>query len=303
MPNVLDAEPLRAFVKRAGAKIADEKVAARFERLALAQLMNDSRNFRLAAAPDFDGAPAWALEARARGEAISVFKLHRGAAQRLHNVARRLADTCRIAAADCAARPHDASTISAARAFLDKIERASFDVAARKTLYFARVFAIWSDDRDAEQVCGDQTVAANHGRVWVRVTSVAGLRAAGREFRNCLARTTRSSSYGGGLCRGLTQFWVLRDAKGAGLIIAMADAPNATAFYDVRGPRNTPIYAEHVDLVRLAIALGLRPNSPPPPPSGAAAVVLLARSPCLCIACNPTFLRTAAPLRPRAAAP
>lgn len=269
MPNVLDAEPIRAFVRRAGAKIADEKIAAQFERIAFKRLLEDPLNFRPARPAELESAPDWARAAHARGEEISVFKLSRGAALRIHGVARRLAHTCKLAAYDCADRPRDATIIAAAREFLDKFERAKFEVAARKALFFARLYATWIDDGDNDPLCPAQIVLSGSGRVWRRVTTMAELRAVGREFCNCLARASSGSAYGGHLRRSQAQFWVLRDSEAAGLIVAMASAPHAVVFSEVRGPRNAHVSADNTDLRRLASAIGIYPPTPPPPPASA----------------------------------
>ena len=57
--------------------------------------------------------------------------------------------------------PRAAAAINAAREFLEKFERASFEIAARKAYNFARVFESWSDDRDAQSVCADAFVRAS----------------------------------------------------------------------------------------------------------------------------------------------
>jgi len=264
MPNVLDTEPMRAFARRAAQNLDNSKVAARLERLAFDALLADPRNFRLADADDLEHAPAWASAALSRGETLHVFKLHRGAAARIRTLARRLADTCKVADADIAEHPCDAAIIAAAREFLDKFGRVSIEVASRKAIYFSRVLALWIDHRDAEPRCQEQSVRATSGRVWRRIRSVSELRAIGREFRNCLARTTRAAAYGRMLHDGMAQFWVLRDAQSVGLMVAMAPAPFAICFTEVRGPLNAPIACDDADLARLARAIGI--TQPPPPP-------------------------------------
>lgn len=298
MPNVLDIAPLRALARRAAAKIRDDKIAARFERLAINLLLKDERNFRDANAFEIAQADEWAQRAAARGEKVAAFQLHRSASSRLHNVARRLAATCRLAATDETARPRDSATITAARAFLDKLDRASFEVIANKAHRFSRTLALWDDEREIEECCQRRVIDATQGRTWHRVSSVAELRLIGREFHNCLARTTRASpAYGGGLCSGRSQFWVLRGVEGAGLIVAMAAAPAPTKFGEVRGPNNAPIYSDHPDLLVLGRALGMRLNSPPPPAVTGAALALAARAFCQCLRCMPPpsndgFMRT-----------
>jgi len=266
MPNAISIDPLRALTRRAGRKIPDRVVAARFEALALAQLVKDERNYRPAQPWEIQRGPDWVRQAHARGDLVCVAHPCRSAAARLHNVARRLADACRVAAFGMAERPRDGVVITAARAFLDKLDRASFDVVARKSLYYSRLLATWVDDLDSSPVCEEAAVHATLGRTWRRVTKVSSLRTLGREFCNCLARTTRNSSYGAMLRAGQAQFWVLRDGSGEGLMIAMAPAPRASYFTEVRGPRNARVTGEDPDLRELAIAIGVKPSDPPPPP-------------------------------------
>lgn len=302
MPNVLDAEPLRAFAKRASKKIKHPTVAARFERLAFERLLSDERNFRPAFPLEIDLAPDWAQRAYERGEALSVFKLHRAASARLHTLTRRLAATLAIALSSEAKRPRDAATITAAREFLEKLERAGYDVIATKANNFARVFETWDAERDTDEVCPARAIEATNGRTWLRITSVAQLRSIGREFRNCLARTARTSTYGGGLALGMSQFWVLRDADGVGMIVALAPAPLATRFLEVRGPLNAMIRSDDADLQILAAAIGMKPKAPPPqvPPISPALALAAGLTPCQCQRCVP---RTRVPLRERWSSP
>jgi hypothetical protein len=289
MPNVLDIAPLRALARRAATKIQDQKVAARFEKLAIGELLKNDDNFRAANAIELEYGEDWAHGAAARGESIVVFKLQRSVSTKLHAVARRLAETCRMAALDEASRPRDAVVIAAVREFLAKIDRMNFAFVAARTQRYARLLAAWEDQREIEECCQRRVIDATQGRTWHRVTSVAELRLIGREFHNCLARTTRvSATYGGGLYHGHSQFWVLRGAEGAGLIVAMATAPRATRFVEVRGPNNATIYSDDPYLTCLAHALGMRPGSPPPPPPmSGAALALAARQFCQCLRCMP----------------
>lgn len=277
MPNALDAEPVRLSAGRAAALIPDAAVAARYQRLAVAYLFADERNFRPAQAGELASAPPWAGEAHARGEEVSVFKLHPSAAARIRMVARRLALTCALAAVDPQTHRAYFAAIVAAGVFLRKFERANFDVAARKALYFSRVYATIEDERDAVELAPAAEIAATAGRVWRRVRSVSELREIGREFHNCLARTARYASYGGALHRGAAQFWVLRGPGGAGLIVAMAEAPTPKRFGEVRGPRNAVVSGDSPDLAVLARALGFEQPGPTPPPpreAGAGELVL-----------------------------
>src|SRR5215470_17167830 len=82
MPNVLDAEPMRAFAGRVGGKIADEQIATRYQRMAFDRLLEDPRNFRPARPEELQTAPDWVGKALARGEQISVFRVNRSAAAR-----------------------------------------------------------------------------------------------------------------------------------------------------------------------------------------------------------------------------
>jgi hypothetical protein len=290
MPNVLDIEPVRAFARRASGKISDQRIAARFERLAIEYLMSDTRNFRAATAGELEDAPGWTRAALARGDRVDVFKLCRSASQRLHNLARRLADTCKFVATDW--KGHNAVVINDARDFLEKIERASFEATRRKASYFARVLRAWTDTRDVEPVCEERSIGATRGKRWTRVTSVGALRLIGAEFQNCLARTVRTNGYGAGLTRGLMQFWVLREESGKGLIVVMADAPRPIRLNEVRGPRNARIPDGDPDLAVLARAIGIRPPPPPPQLPPTIALRLLSTLPCRCMLCDssPTSL-------------
>lgn len=276
MPNVIDVEPIRAFAHRAAARISNDTVRARFERLAFERLLNDERSFRAAREHEIAAAPDWARRAIARGDAVVVFAVNRAAAQRIHNVARRLADACCVASADAGAHAGYGAYIAAAIDFVQKFERVNFEVAARKALLFSRVRLAWQSDGDSKLVCSAETVAATQGRTWSRICSISELRVVGRELVNCLSRAANTSSYGGALAKGHGQFWVLRDHRGAGLIVAYAARVTPTHFSEVKGPRNTPVSPDNPDLLRLADALGMKPRTPPrPPPSPAAAAATL----------------------------
>ncbi len=264
MCNVLNAKPLRDFAHRAATRIPLQHVAKRFERLVYDQLRRDARNFRPARLVEIETGPAWARTAYAEGQVISTARLNPGVATRMHKIARQLANTCALAIST-AKRPADAAIIAAASAFLERLDRASFDVMALKAAYFSRTLADMLASDDEEMCCEASVVQATCGRYWRRIASVAELRATGREFRNCIARTPREGSYGGMLRHGTAQFWVLRDESGEGRVVAMAPAPFATSFTEVRGPGNAHVNLEHPDLVRLARAIGVRPSSPPPP--------------------------------------
>ncbi len=299
MSNVLDIEPLRAIARRASAKIGDPNLAERYTRIAVDQMVRDPRCFRPATSTELARAPAWVQTAIERGEEISVYRRNGALAARLNIVARRLADTRAVATADWTARPESGPDILAARLFLAKFDRVNFDTAARKALTYSRVLAAWRDTDDAKPSCDPQSLVLLGGYVWHRLISVVELRRVGAEFRNCLARTTSKGGYGAYLKRGQAQFWVLRDLQGAGLMVAMAPAPLATHFQEVKGPVNARIRADHPALVQLGIAIGVRPTPPEPPPrppSGISPAVLEARSPCRCMLCNPAHMR---PLRLR----
>ena len=74
MFNVIDVNPLRALAKRASDRIPNRELAQRFEKIAFDRLVKDARNFRAARQSDIDNAPAWAREAHARGEELSVYR-------------------------------------------------------------------------------------------------------------------------------------------------------------------------------------------------------------------------------------
>lgn len=266
MPNVLDAAPMRALARRAARKIADGAVAERFERLAFRRLLDEPRNFRPARGDEIAMGPDWARAAHARGETISVFHPNRAAANRLHTVARRLAHTCEIALGPTADYPICAAHISAARRFLNKFDRVSFDTAAVKALHYSRLRAEWEANRDAVEVCPPQTIPATVGRYWERAPSVARLRATGREFHNCLAAVGRpTSSYAAMLRHGIVQFWVLHAPDGSGLVVAMASLLEEVEFIEVKGPRNSRINLDHPDLALLGAAIGIAARASPPP--------------------------------------
>ncbi|MEZ5959394.1 MAG: hypothetical protein R3C30_03065 [Hyphomonadaceae bacterium] len=295
MPNVIDINPLRALAKRASERIGDRAVAQRFEKIAFDRMLKDPRNFRPARKHDLDNAPEWAREAKANGEELSVYRANGALAARLHTVARRIGDACVVAMTAESKRPDDAAAIREAREFIAKFGRVNFDTAARKAIAFSRVLACWKEQDDALSVCDAQSLVLLGGRIWHRVTSVTELRRIGIEFHNCLARTTRESAYGSQLARGAAQFWVLRDLRGSGLIVAMAPAPLATHFLEVKGMNNVPIRSDDEDLLQLGVLLGVRPRTPEPPlpPSPAAAASALAAlaQPCRCTLCYPPSAR------------
>jgi len=295
--NIIDVNPLRALAKRASERIGDQATARRFEKIAFDRLLKDARNFRPARKNDIDNAPAWARDAHARGEELSVYRSNGALAARIHAVARRVADALDVAQTPPEQRPDDAAAIASAAEFIAKFSRMNFDTAARKALSFARVRECWRLQDDAMQVCDAQSLVLLGGRIWHRITSVTELREVGGEFNNCLARTTRDSAYGSQLKRGAAQFWVLRDMQGKGLIVAMAPAPLATHFLEVKGPNNTPVRADDADLLQLGTLIGVRPRAPEPPPrpptpsaSLAASIMALAQ-PCHCTLCAPGLTR------------
>lgn len=284
MPNVLDAEPLRVMARRAGRKIDERKVRERFERLAFELLLSDPRNFRLAADAEIDAGPDWAQRAVARGEAVSVCALHRGATQRVHALARQLAATCKLAAADASLRSHQAHLIIAARAFLARVDRANLEVTTQKARHFSRLWSELDDIGDFDSLCTAAIVEVTQRRVWRRVTSLAELRSVGREFRNCLARAHRDCPYGHALCSGAAQYWVLRDGDGGGLAAVKVSMPELGFFDEAKGPRNGSVSAYRLDIALLARAIGLDPDPPPSSPAGGAARTA---RPCRCVGCMP----------------
>jgi hypothetical protein len=254
---------MHAFAQRVAMKINDDRIRARFARMAFERLLGEPSNFRPASAAELDAGPDWPRAARARGDEIFVFTLNRGAAQRLHNMARRIAQTCKLAELDLT-KPGRAAATAEARTFLDKFDRVNFDVASVKSRHFARILAALEDNRDGEALCPPSEIAAEQGRTWRRIVSVAELRAVGCEFRNCLARVGRDSSYTTMFRAQSAQYWVLRDAEGAGSIVAMAALPKPIRFTDVRGPRNAAVASGNPDLAHLAAALGFEAARPRP---------------------------------------
>lgn len=306
MPNVLDISPVHALAKRASARIGDPAIAKRYQDLAADRVLANPRSFRPASETELEKAPRWTRDAIKRGETISVFRSSTGMSARLNTVARALADTCRLAAMDHGAKPEHETTIKEARRFLAKFDRVNFDTAASKALSFQRALASWEGDLDAIEICPAQSIVLLGGRIWHRVTSVAELRGIGREFYNCLARSSRVGGYGAMLSRGRTQFWVLRDIGGKGLIVACAPAPLADQFIEVKGPRNAHVPPNHPDLVQLGIAIGVAPTPPKPPrptapqafatlPPGMLTILEQLQQPCRCNLCQPL----ARPLRLR----
>lgn len=263
MPNVLDVEPVRAFAARAADLIANAAISARYERLAFGHMLEDERNFRPATLTEVRRALPWAQEAHARGELLSVFRMHPSAARHVRMVARRIASTCALAALDRARFAAHAAGIGEAAVFLGKISRADFATTSRKALRFSRLYAIIEDELACETPAAE--IAATSARVWRRVRTVSELHQVGREFLNCLARTPRCASYGAMLTRRTGEFWVLRDAAGLGLIVALARLPAPVRFTEVRGPRNAAISHDHEDLALLGRALGVEPRPSPPP--------------------------------------
>ncbi|MCA8885976.1 MAG: hypothetical protein KDA35_05095 [Hyphomonadaceae bacterium] len=297
MPNVLDIGPVDALAKRASERISNPAVAKRYAKLAASRILRNPRCFRPAAEAELSNAPAWVEAALERGETISVYRRNGAMAARLHSVARRINDVERLSAMDETEKPERAAAIKEARRFLTKITNANFDDAARRALQLSEILAVWEGAADTSDVCEDQSIVLLSGRIWRRVTSVAALRAVGREFENCLARTSRNNGYGAMLFRGTAQFWVLRDFNGAGHVVACVAAPLATRFIEVKGPRNVHVPNDHPDLLQLATALGVRPTQPRPPmpprprfgepPMIMREMIEQLQQPCRCSLCQP----------------
>ena len=300
MPNVLDIGPVHALATRTSNRIANAAVAKRYAKLAAARILRNPRCFRPATEAELSGAPDWVEAALKRGETISVYQRNGAMAARPYAVARRINDVERLSAMDDTNKPERASTIKEARRFLTKIANANFEDAARTALQLADILAVWEGAADSTEMCDDQSLVLLSGRIWRRVTSVATLRAVGREFENCLARTSRSNGYGAMLFGGTAQFWVLRDLEGVGHIVACASAPLATRFIEVKGKRNTHVPNDQPDLVQLGTALGVRPaplRAPPslrlPPlpfgevPTGLREIIEQLQQPCRCSLCQP----------------
>lgn len=263
MPNVLSAEPVGELAHRLASIIPDANVAQRFAKLARLQLFADKRNFRPATHRELKRAPAWAKDASAQGTVISKFVANRSAAARLRRVARRLAAVCDDIATHACALP-------AQREFIAKLDRASFEAIEAKTL----AFEIERKARLEQAIIAAPLYPAieiysSPGRIWRRIVSLEELWRAGAEFGNCLARSSRhNGGYARRMREGFSQFWVLRDAMGKGLIVLMANVAE-NRIVEVRGPRNAIIPFDDPDLKQLALARSLlRPHDPSDPPPG-----------------------------------
>jgi hypothetical protein len=256
MPNVLNEATLRAFAQRVALKIPDERVRARFACLAFRRLHSEARNFRPATGADIECGPEWARAAAARGDQLVVFAVNRGAAQILHNLARRLAVTCKLAEV-AHGGPGVVAAAAQARSFLARFDRVSFDFAALRGRQFAHIVSALADSRDAEPLCAPAALPATHGRCWRRVVSLSELRAIGHEFRNCLARLEADSTYASLFVQERVQYWLLRGPKGDGRMLAMVGLEGPARFMDVRGRRNAPVRPRNPDLACLASALFL----------------------------------------------
>ncbi len=263
MPNVLDVAPVRKFAARAAALIPNAAVAERYEKLTFGRMLADERNFHAATYWDVKRGPTWAQEAHARDQALCVFRLHSGAANRVRTIARRIARTCSLAALDPAKFATHLTHIAAASAFLEKFARADFATVSRKVLVFSRLYAVIEDELACQNPRAE--IEATSGRIWRRLRTVSELRQVGREFHNCLARTPRHASYGAMITRNTAQFWVLRDAAGLGLMVALVRLSDPARFTEVRGPRNAHIAHDNQDLALLASALSIAPPTAPSP--------------------------------------
>jgi hypothetical protein len=303
LPNVLDISPINALAARTSRRITNLTVAKRYAKLAADRILRNPRCFRPATEDELSTAPTWVQAALNRGEIISVYRRNAGMATRLYAVARRINDVERLSAMDDVNKPERAATIKEARRFLTKIANANFDDAARKALQLSEILAVWEGAADSTEMCDDQSIVLLSGRIWRRVTSVIALRAVGREFDNCLARTSRSNGYGAMLVGGTAQFWVLRDLNGVGHVVACATAPLATRFIEVKGPRNAHVSYDHPDLLHLGTVLGVRrapPRRPAPPrpplqamrlygeiPAAMREMIEQLQQPCTCSLCQP----------------
>ena len=253
---------MRIFARHAGAKVPEGAMRDRFERLAFEQLLQDKRNFRLATEAEFDAAPEWARANAARGKPLVCFKLGRSACARLHNFARRLAMIRQLAELAPAKQPHLTHAITMARRCVAKINHASFEHLASKACALARAYKQIENEADQAALCAEQVVVATGGRVWRRVVSVSALRAAGREFHNCLAQ--EHHGHPAQLRRGARQYWVLRGPHGEPLVVASTETPCAAHFIETRGPFNSVARDFTEDLALLATAIGMKMQPRPP---------------------------------------
>ncbi|WP_395645626.1 hypothetical protein [Terricaulis sp.] len=281
--NILDQAPIDALARKMAEKIPHTAVAARFARLAFERLRDDPRNFRPATLLELKKAKPWAMREMEAGREVVAFVANRSCAARLRRTAAALAETCAEASfvvdpASPTPSSRDAWLRASATEFIAKIDRANYEVMEGK----ARLFALERKNRETErltavQLYAHEDVYSAPGRTWRRIVSLAELWSVGREFHNCLARSSRYiGAYGRRLRDGDAQFWVLRDQTGRGLIVAMV-CMLEKRICEVRLPRNGGVHPDDPDIVRLGEAKGWRrPNGNFGPPE---APVLSAQPP------------------------
>lgn len=273
--NILDQAPIDALARKMAEKIPHAAVAARFARLAFEQLRDDPRNFRPATPLELKKAQPWVKREMEAGRDVHVFVANRSLAARLRRTAHALAETCEevsyVACLTTRPSSRDIWVKTTATEFIAKIDRAAYDTIDAK----ARLFALERKNRLDEQMTAlklfdDEEVFSCPGRTWRRITSLAELWAVGREFHNCLARSSRYiGAYGRRLRDGDAQFWVLRDQTGRGLVVAMV-CMLEKRICEVRTPRNGGVHPDDPDVVRLGEAKGWRrPNGNFGPPETA----------------------------------
>lgn len=264
--NILDQTPIEALARKLAEKIPHTSVAARFARLAFEQLRDDPRNFRPITALEYKRSQPWVRREVEAGREVVAFVANRSAAARLRRTALALAETCAevsyVTSVTASASSRDIWLKAAATEFIAKIDRAAFDTIEGK----ARLFALERKNRlnellSSKKLFDDEEIFSCPGRTWRRITSLAELWAVGREFHNCLARTSRYIGvYGRRMKDADAQFWVLRDQTGRGLVVAMA-CMLEKRICEVRTPRNGGVHPDDPDVVRLGEAKGWRrPN-------------------------------------------
>lgn len=262
--EVLDRAPLAECARRLAGKIDNPAVAARFARLAYEQLRADPRNVRPAEAADLVGAPDWARRKVRTGAPVYVFAACPSSLARLRRVARQLQHTCAEAYyLDTLPRarlnPREAAMCDLMRDFIAKIAKPDFATVDAKSRLFARDRKSRLDETRANEiVCAPEKIRVAGWLAWERIASVAQMWAVGEEFRNCMARgSANSAAYARQLRTGEGHFFVLRDAAGKGLMVALA-YPAQMRIEDVRAPANAIVDPEHPAVLALCFARGWR---------------------------------------------
>jgi hypothetical protein len=163
--------------------------------------------------------------------------------------------------------PRTEMTLRFAEEWAAKMSRMSYDALLEKARYImAERKARLRAERDAQNLFPPQDIDASPGRVWRRIVSVAELRRAGRDLRNCLAGPSgQRHGYVQRLRDDVTRFWALHDETRIARAVLAVDAASA-AVKEARGFRNAPFALEGADFAALAAAGAARAPTPPERP-------------------------------------